>query len=303
MRAIFYDEVGGPEVLYLAEVKERSLALGDVLVQVAAAGINPYDDKVRSGFITSKAPFPRRVGSDLAGTVIAVGPDAAYWDESPILVGDVVLGSGAGSVAEQAIAKAKNLARVPVGLSMETAGSMNVAALTGLSVVTTVPVGPEDTVLVGGASGAVGLVAAQLALQRGANVLGTASQTNFGFLESLGVEPILYGAGLEARVAEQGPITAVMDCHGREALDVGAQLGVPGRRMVATAAYDALAELGAKSVERAARTAENLETLAAQVADSELVFPVVANFPLEEVVEAFTALRGSHAPGKIVVTP
>lgn len=276
---------------------------GEVLVDVAAAGINPYDDKVRGGAIPSKAEFPRRVGSDLAGTVVAVGEDATYWDGSSVQVGDAVLGSGAGSVAEQVLAKARDLARLPDGLAPEVAGAMNVAALTGLSVVETVPVEEGDTVLVGGASGAVGLVASQLALQRGARVIGTSSAANFEFLRSLGVEPVLYGPGLEQRVAEMGPITAVMDCHGREALDVGAQLGVPGERMVATAAYDALEELGATNVERAARTAENLEMLAEQVSSSQLVYPVVATFPLDQVSDAFVALRGHHAPGKIVIIP
>lgn len=303
MKAVTYERVGGPDVLQVSEVPDPSPREDEVVVGVVAAGINPYDAKIVGGDIPSKAPFPRRVGSDLAGVVTATSEDAKYWDETPIAVGDKVFGSGKGTLAERCVAKSSNLARIPDGLGVETAGSMNVPALTGLSVVATVPVGPSDTVLVGGASGAVGMVAAQLAVQAGARVLGTAGERNHDFLRSIGVEPVLYGPGLVDRVAELGPITAVMDCHGREALDVGVALGVPGERMVATNAYDVLEETGAQAVENDMRTAENLSELGRQVADGTLVFRVVETFSLEQAADGFRALRRSHAPGKIVVCP
>ena len=73
--------------------------------------------------------------------------------------------------------------------------------------------------------------------------------------------------------------------------------------MGAIAAYDALEELGVKNVEHDSRTAENLAGLADAIAVGDLQVPVARTFPLEEVVEAFTTLEGSHAPGKIVVLP
>lgn len=302
-QAALYDTTGGPEVLYVGTVADSAPRAGEVAVRVHAAGLNPFDGKQRSGFVPSEAPFPRRIGSDFTGTVEAVGADARYWDGTPISVGDAVLGRANGALAERAIAAASDLARRPAKLPVEVAGGLYVAGLTATSLLATVAVGAGDTLLVGGASGAVGLMAAQLARAAGARVIGTAAERNHGLLRSLGIEPVAYGDGLAARVAALGPITAVYDCHGREALDAGVALGVPVDRMVAIAAYAALAELGVLNVERAARTATNLAALAERVAQGQLVLPVAATYPLREVAAAFTALEGSHVPGKIVVLP
>ncbi|MCU4673213.1 alcohol dehydrogenase catalytic domain-containing protein [Microbacterium fluvii] len=302
-RAALYDHTGAPEVLYIGEADAGTPGAGQVLVRVHAAGLNPFDGKQRSGFIPSKAPFPRHIGGDFAGTVEAVGPDAVYWDGSAISVGDDVLGRANGALAESVVAAASDLARRPAELAVEVAGGLHVAGLTAVSVLATVPVGDGDTVLVGGAAGGVGLVAAQLAVAAGARVIGTASEGNHELLRSVGVEPVVYGEGLAERVGALGAVTAVFDCHGRDALDAGVALGVPVDRMVAIAAYGALDEIGAHNVEREARTAENLENLAGRIASGEIVLPVAETFPLDEVAAAFAALEGAHAPGKIVVLP
>lgn len=302
-RAALYDSIGGPDVLYVGTVADVEPGPGQVAIRVHAAGLNPVDAKRRTGFVRSDEPFPRRVGSDLAGTVDAVGEGASYWDGTPIAVGDEVFGRGEGAVAERAIAAAGELAKRPDAVPVEVAGGVWIAGLTAVSCLATVPLGEGDTVLIGGASGAVGLIAAQLALAAGARVIGTAGERNHDFLRSIGVEPVAYGEGLASRVEALGPVTAVIDCHGREALDAGVALGVPTGRMTAIAAYGALDELGVQNVERAARTAENLAGLGERIAAGTLVVPVAGVFSLDDVAAAFTELESAHAPGKIVVTP
>ncbi|MFT4084349.1 MAG: NADP-dependent oxidoreductase [Nocardioides sp.] len=302
-RAAQYDQYGGPEVLHVAEVPTASAGPGDVVVQVHAAGLNPFDAKVRSGSIPTDAPFPRRIASDVAGTVTALGPGATYWDGSAVQVGDEVLGRAAGAAADEVVAHASDLTRRPSGLPVEAAGGLNVAGLTAVSILRTAPVGADDTVLVGGAAGGVGFVAAQLAVAAGATVIGTASEANHDLLRSVGVVPVAYGAGLADRVRALGAVTVVYDCHGRDALDAGVELSVPADRMVAIAAYDAVDELGVGNAEREARTAENLAGLAEEIAAGRLRFPVARTFPLDQIVAAFEAVESSHAPGKIVVIP
>lgn len=302
-RAAVYDTIGDPTVLTVREVEDPAPGRGEVAVRVHAAGLNPFDGKLRSGFVHSDAPFPRRIGSDLAGTVEAVGEDALWWDGTPLAVGDEVAGRASGSVAERVIATASDLARRPPEVAVEVAGSLNVAGLTAVSCLVTVPVGAGDVLLLGGAAGAVGLVTAQLAVAAGARVIGTASEHNHPLLRSVGVEPVAYGPGLSDRVAALGAVTAVLDCHGRDALDAGVLLGVRTDRMAAIAAYAAIDELGVRNVERDARTAANLAGLLDRVAAGTLVFPVADVFSLDDVVAAFTVMEAPHAPGKIVVTP
>lgn len=302
-RAARYDQVGAPDVLYIAEVPDSTPGPGKVAVRVHAAGLNPYDAKVRDGSLPSAAAFPRRIGGDLAGTVEAVGEGAVYSNGIAIAVGDEVLGRAAGAIAERAIASASDLARRPAELPVEIAGGLYVAGLTAVALLDTVPVAAGDTVLIGGAAGGVGIIAAQLAVAAGARVVGTASPRNRDLLRSIGVDPVSYGDGLASRVAAIGAITAVYDCHGRDALDAGLSLGVPPDRMVAIAAGAAGDELGVRTAGREARTATNLAALAARVASGEIVVPVAETFPLDQVAAAFSALEGSHAPGKIIVTP
>lgn len=302
-RAAQYRTTGGTEVIEIVQIDDPQPAAGRVVIRVAAAGLNPYDAKVRSGFIPSNAPFPRRIASDVAGTVVAVGEGAVYADGWPIEVGDDVFGSAAGSAADVAVAQASNIARRPEGLAIDVAGSLKVAGLTAVSVLATMPVGEGDTVLVGGAAGAVGFVAAQLAVAAGARVIGTASARNHELLRAVGVIPVTHGDDLEARVRAAGGVTAVFDCHGRDALDAGIALGVDPGRMVAIAANDAVDELGVNNVERAARTPENLVRLGERIAAGDIVFPIAQTFALDEIVAAFQAVESSHAPGKIVIIP
>lgn len=302
-RAALYDRTGGPEVLYVSDVDSPAPEPGRVAVQVEATGLNPFDSKVRSGFIPSEAAFPRRIGSDFAGTVEAVGEGARYWDGTPVTVGDAVLGRAPGAVAERVVASAADIALRPAILPIEVAGGLQVAGLTAVSCLATVPVSATDTVLVGGASGAVGFLAGQLARAAGARVIGSASEANHDLLRSVGIEPVAYGEGLADRVRRMGEVTAVFDCHGREALDAGIVLGVPVDRMVAIAAYAAIDELGVHNVEREARTAQNLAGLAQDLATGVLTLPVAQTFSLDEVAEAYSALESSHAPGKIVILP
>lgn len=302
-RAALHDIVGGPEVVAIRDVEDPSPGAGQAAVRVHAAGLNPFDAKARSGFISLPTPFPRRIGSDLAGTVEAVGPGAVYWDGTAVSVGDEVLGRAPGAVAERVIAAAPELTRRPDALPVDVAGGLWVAGLTAVSCLVTVPVGNDDTVLVGGAAGGVGIIAAQLAVAAGARVIGTASQRNHDLLRSLGVEPVTYGVGLAERLAKLVPITVVVDCHGRDALDAGSALGVSTDRMVAIAAYAALDELGVRSAERDARTAQNLARLADRISSRELVLPVAVTYSLDDVVEAFAVLEAPHAAGKIVVLP
>lgn len=246
-RAALYAHIGGPEVLYVGEVPDPAPGSGQVIVRVRAAGLNPFDSKVRDGRITLPGESPNGTGSDFAGEVSAVGEQAFYWDGTPVAVGDPVLGwAGRATVRELLPADAVLLARKPASVPFEIAGSLATAGLTAWASLETLGIGAADTVLVSAAAGGVGQLYSQLAIGRGGTVIGTAGPANHDLLGSLGVRPVAYGDGLAARVAEAagGPVTAVQDNHGRETVEAGLELGVPPERICTIVDYPAVQEFG-----------------------------------------------------------
>ena len=305
-RAVVFDEFGGIDVLHLAEVDSLVPGLGQVAVCVKAAGLNPFDYKLRMGVTPMPVEFPRCTGSDFSGVVTEVGPDALYFDGTPVAVGDEVLGSSeVGSLREQAVVSAGAIVRKPDLMSFELAGGLAVVCFTAQACMDLMKPKAGDTVIVGAAAGAVGMIFAQLAIDAGARVIGTASQANHDFLRSLGVEPVPYGPGLVDRLRALTPdgITFVQDNWGREFIDVALELGVAPNKICTIVDHAATAELGLSNPGRYDRPASTLAALASRIATGDIVLPIERVFPLDDFADAFRLLEGRHLRGKIIVTP
>ncbi len=308
MRAVRFERYGGVEVLDVVDVEEPVPGDGQMLVRVKATGINPFDSKLRSGFFEGKIPlsFPASQGNDFSGVVEQVGPDVD--DFAP---GDEVLGTTAkrGSQAELAIAsQARTLPR-PAALPWEVAGGLWTVGTTGYATVDAVDASAGDLVVVAGASGGVGGVAAQLARQRGATVLGVAAETGHDWLRSRGIIPVAYGDGLSDRLtqaaAEVGKQPdALIDTVGSGYVALGVELGIAPARIDTVVDDEAAAKYGAKTDgSGAAATTEVVEELVQLIDRGELELPIARAFPLDQVREAYALLEGSHPPGKIVLIP
>ena len=304
-RAVRYDRVGGPEVLYVAEVAPPAAGISEVVVAVRAVGLNLFDSKVRAGLIAWPAPFPRGLGGDLAGVVAEVGSGAAYADGTPIAVGDDVLGWGSATLQDRVAVPAVQLVRKPAAVSFAVAGSLSTPGQTAIASLQVAPVGPGDTVLVGAAAGSVGFIYAQLAQQAGARVIGTASASNHDRLRAIGVVPVEYGPGLAQRVRALAPegVTAAQDNVGRETIDAALALEVAAERINTIVDYAAVEEFGVRTPGRYERNADVLADLVRRVAAGHLRLPIQREFTLDEVAAAFTLLEGRHLSGKVVVVP
>jgi NADPH:quinone reductase-like Zn-dependent oxidoreductase len=306
-RAVLQCTVGASEALRVEEIGTPEPGPGDIVLRVRAAAINPFDAKVLSGRIpVPDLSLPRGVGSDVAGVVTDVGSGAAHLDGTPMMVGDEVLGfTGFGSLREELCLPAADVVRRPPALPWEVAGGLATAGLAALRAWEMLGLGPDDTVLVSAASGAVGLVLTQLAVACGAVVVGTASQAKHDYLCSLGALPVTYGDGLIERVRAvvEHPVTAVADNEGRATIEAGLALGVPAARIVTLVDHAAVDELGLGGVGRYQRTAADLARLVELVVTGVVSLPVARTFGLDEVAEAFTVLGESHEPGKLVVVP
>ncbi|MDX6255552.1 MAG: hypothetical protein QOJ11_1886 [Frankiales bacterium] len=302
MKAVVIDEFGGPEVLHVEEVPAPAPGAGQIRVQVKAAGVNPMDGKIRSGALESifKTPLPAILGFELAGVVDALGEGV-----TGVAVGDRVYGWAdppPGSYAELALSKDYGV--VPDTLEFTEAVTLPVAAETSLRALRLLDLKPGETLLVHGASGAVGQVATQFAIAQGVHVIGTASPDNQELLRSLGATPTTYGPGLVERVRSLAPngVDAVFDAAGKGALPDSIELR-GGTHRIVTIADPAARELGITFSSSSDRSAVDLDVLARMLAAGELRTTIAAVLPFEEAPKAHELVDSGHAGGKVVLTP
>jgi NADPH:quinone reductase-like Zn-dependent oxidoreductase len=305
MRAVRFHEYGGIEVLRVEQVPRPVPGPGQVLVEVRAAGIQPGEVMIREGARHKRWPatFPSGQGSDLAGVVVGLGPEARGF--AP---GDEVLGfthARAGH-AQFAAVDDVNLVARPEGLAWDVAGSLYVAGTSAYATVFAVDPGPGETVVVSGAAGGVGSLAVQLARRRGATVIGLASERNHDWLRAHGIVPVTYGPGALERVrrASGGCVDAFIDAFGEGYVEMAVRLGVRPGRINTIRDWQAAARFGARTYgEGSAACAVVLGELARLAARGELDVPIARVYPLEQVQDAFRDLEGGHAQGKIVLRP
>ncbi|WP_030437231.1 NADP-dependent oxidoreductase [Actinoplanes subtropicus] len=299
MKAIQFDRFGGPEVLHEADIEVPRPGPGQVRVRVKAAGLNAVDGKIRSGMMEAVRPtaLPAVPGGELAGVVDALGEGVLE-----VQVGDEVLGwSDTGSYAQYALAT--TVAVKPADLDWQHAAALPVASETAERVLNLLGVAAGETVLMHGASGAVGTVAIQLATARGARVIATAGAANQDYLTALGATATLYGEGLVERVQALAPdgVDAVFDLAGKGALEDSIALRGGTERIVTIADFGAR-QLGITfSQGSPQRSAVRLAAVAQDAATGKLVTTVTA-YPLDQAATAQQVSDAGHVRGKLVLT-
>ncbi|MEO7017766.1 MAG: alcohol dehydrogenase catalytic domain-containing protein, partial [Leifsonia sp.] len=197
-RTIRFHEYGEPADVLRQEVTEfPDPPVGRVRIRVAAAGLNPADWELCRGFMPGT--LPRGIGSDLAGTVDAIGDGVTN-----VAVGDLVFGSadfaGQPSAGAADVAILRSWFRVPADLDPVVAATLPMVVTTAVWTLDLMKVGPGQTLLVHGAGGMVGYAAVQVALRLGARVIATAGPTFAADLEGFGALVTRYGKGMADRV-------------------------------------------------------------------------------------------------------
>jgi NADPH2:quinone reductase len=313
-KAVVATAFGGPEVLSVIDVPLDPPGPDEVLIAVRAAGTNPIDYKMYSGAMgRDPARLPMRLGFEAAGVVIEA-TDGASGPSGPIRPGDEVVAYRiAGGYAAELVVPASSVVSKPSTLSFEQASGMMLTGVTAWHALAVTEVSAGETVLIHGASGGVGLMAVQLAVDAGARVIGTASESGHALLREFGAEPVTYGAGLADRVralAPGGVDAAVDTVGGDEALDTSLAVVARHDRIVTIVASRRAFDEGVKVIGGAPgadpgteiRSAARLQ-LARLAEDGKLTVLVAASYPLAEAAAAHRALAAGHTHGKIVLVP
>src|SRR3954471_1423290 len=303
------ERFGGPEVLRLVEVDVAEPGPGEVTISVRACGMNPADYKRFAAGDPGRLPVP--VGSEVAGVLAAVGPGTAIASGGGA-EGDPVLAFRIdGGYATALTVPAADVFAKPDALGFAEAANRLLAGATAAEMLHVSRVAEGETVVVHGASGAVGVSVVQQARRLGARLVGTASERHFDTVRRFGATPVRYGDGLQERLREAAPegFAVALDTVGTdEAVDVSpALVGDRSRVVTIAAAQRAAAEgivmIGGMQPSSAAFRDQARAGLIAQAGAGELVVPMAATYPFEEAPRALEVLRGQHPGGKLALVP
>jgi NADPH:quinone reductase-like Zn-dependent oxidoreductase len=305
MKAVVYRSYGGPEVLELVELPDPTIHVDSVLVRMKGAAVNPADLAMRAGKVASiPTYFPVIPGWDIAGVVEQAGLGAPEFT-----VGDEVIGyirsdveHRHGGYAELVAADVRTLAAKPAVLSWQQAAALPLAGLAAYrAVVHALHVSDGDTLLIHGAAGGVGSLAVQIALARGATVIGSDAQTNAEYLASLGAHPVTYQQHLanQIRSVAPGGVDAVFDTVGRGALATTAALGHGQTRLASIVQFDYPG-----TIPVFARLDPADMRVVSHLANSGRLTPrIAAAFDLADAAEAHRLAETGSAAGRIILTP
>jgi NADPH:quinone reductase-like Zn-dependent oxidoreductase len=298
MKAIQLIDYGGVDKLKLAEVPSPKPGPGEVRVKVIATSVNPVDYKIRSGAAKAMFPqqFPAILGRDLSGEVVEVGAGVTQFKP-----GDKVLGLVQRSYAEELVANADHLTRLPAGLDAQEAGALPLVVTTGAQLIEHTGVQRGQTVLVTGALGGVGRSAVHAAKQRGASVIAGVRKKDLDQAKTLRADRV---AAIDEGAADLPQLDAIADTVGGETIQklmnhlkpggtIGSVLGDP----------KGAKERGFKvSSFMAVPNAPQLREMAEAVVRGELTIPIAKRFSLAQAPEAQRAAEAGLA-GKALITP
>ncbi|GAA3532590.1 quinone oxidoreductase [Amycolatopsis ultiminotia] len=320
--AVQVTRTGGPEVLEVAEVPASPPGAGELLVDVAAAGVNYIDTYQRQGIYPLELPFV--LGMEGAGTVAETGAGVQGFS-----AGDRVAWQGVlGGYARRAVIPASQAVQVPEGVSDEVAAATMLQGITAHYLVrSTYEVKPGDDVLVHAAAGGVGLLLVQLAKARGARVIGTVSTDEKAQLaRGAGADHVIrydredFAAVTRELTGGEG-VAVVYDGVGKDTVDGSlASLRIRGLLALFGAASGPVPPLDPQRLNSGGslyltrptstnyvRTREELDWRAGElftaIGDGSLDIRIGGRYPLAEARQAHEDLQGRRTTGKLLLIP
>ncbi|GCE12436.1 NADP-dependent oxidoreductase [Tengunoibacter tsumagoiensis] len=301
-------DFGGPDVLRLVEVEVPAPKQGEVTIAVRAAGMNPVDYK-RFASGTDRSILPLSVGFEVAGVISALGPDTEIASGGGAIGDEVLAFRIQGGYASAITVPARDVFAKPKNVDFAQAANLLLAGATAAHMLAVAGVTKGDTIVLHGASGAVGVSVLQQAHINGVRVVGTASEKNFETIARFGGIPVAYGPGLLDRIRQAAPdgVVAALDAVGTdEAIDTSLALVEDRARIVSIAAfgraqkdgYQILGGMKPEGIQFRDKIRSHLIELAGQ---GKLVVPIAQTFPFTQAKNALELLASQHPGGKLAL--
>jgi NADPH:quinone reductase-like Zn-dependent oxidoreductase len=328
MQAIIQDSYGPPErVLQLAQIARPSAGAEDVLIRVRATSVNtpdwatvagaPYALRLQSGLRRPRHPVR---GSDVAGTVEAVGPRVTDFQPGDEVLGSLwgsTLGSQAGTFAHYTVAPAAQLVKKPAELSFQEAAASVMTGLTAMIAMRDMgQVRPGTRVLINGASGGVGTMAVQIAKSLGAEVTGVCGTRNAELVSSLGADHVIDYTNQDFTQSQQ-QYDVILDNVLNHSPKAVARLLAPNGVLIPNSlgntggllaglprvARATLMGKGATNVKfvTLAVNRENLNALVRLLETDEIRVVIEQTYPLDKAASAVAHVLEHHASGKVAI--
>lgn len=305
MQALRIHEFGSPSQARLENIERAEPLAGQVAIRVEAASVNPLDLQLIAGHMQAFMPvtFPYTPGTDVAGTVEAVGPLVARFKPGDRVFGRLEPTTG-GGFAQSAVLAAKDLCTIPQGVSFEQAAAMPSAA--GTAWLTLFDVGgllAGQRVLIHAAAGGVGSFAVQFAQQAGAHVVGTASAANHNLLKALGADEVIDYRSEDFTTRLEAMDLVIDAVRDGETAQRSLSVIRPGGKLLSL--VDPEVE-GNDDVDAEfvffRHDAATLDNIAALLATQRLQVVLDTIHPLEDARAALEQVAAGHAHGKVVIS-
>lgn len=305
MKAVYFEELGGPEALKYGDLPDPTAGGGEVVVDIHAASVNGADWKVLGGkYANPVTDFPYVLGRDISGVVAALGDGAADF-----AVGDEVFGvlpaGQEGTYCEKIATDASVLAKKPAGVSHIDIAAISLIGLTAvISIEESIELKKGEKILIHGGAGGVAGFAIQLARHIGAHVVTTASAKNHDYVRSLGADEVIDYTAQDFTEAVSG-CDAVFDTVGGDVTQKSFAVLKPGGRAAFIASGSTPPESPRDDVTslrpRVGRARSYMERVARLLADGVVSVPPLQVFDLEDAAKAVEISASRHFRGKLMI--
>lgn len=304
MKAAQYTEFGDANVIKIVEVEKPQAKEGQVLVEVKAAAINPFDYKVRSGAYGDMGlQLPATIGADFAGVVIKGAGDLKEGDE--VYGSAQVLGGASGATAEFASANLSSVTLKPANTSFPEAAGIVLVGVSTIQALDQLNLTEGKRILIHGGAGGIGSAAIQYAKHLGAYIATTAQAKDLEFVRSLGADEAIDYEAVQFEETLRD-YDAVFDTVGGETAQRSFKILKDGGIIISMLGEQENEALGTRHITSLAQNSKvdtaSLQKLKQLVEDGVIKPKIDREFPLDQAAEAYRYAETGHPQGKVVIT-